>query len=117
MTDADLGTVPSEVYFLKNLQHPNLIRYLGCYEDEKYIILLTELHGTSWDAANPLFAGKMLEGLRMVPRSQRVGSEGKGDLNTLSSLNSKQREMLRPRVSCDLFECIDARTCQVLNFY
>ncbi|KAI9183500.1 hypothetical protein H9P43_004418 [Blastocladiella emersonii ATCC 22665] len=109
MKDATYGMVPSEIFFLKNLSHPNMVKLIDCFEDEKYIMAITELHGTSWDAANPVLqAGIEREGLRKVPRAQRVGSEGKGDLNTLSSLSSKQREMLRPRVSCDLFECIDA---------
>ncbi|KAJ3367736.1 hypothetical protein GGF31_007083 [Allomyces arbusculus] len=108
MHDPDLGAVPSEIYFLKNLRHPNLIKFLGCYSDAQYMMLVTELHGTSWDAANPELQGRYLEGLRPIPRAQRVGDEGKGDLNTLASLNAAQRERLRPRVSCDLFECIDA---------
>ncbi|ORZ36232.1 kinase-like domain-containing protein [Catenaria anguillulae PL171] len=107
--DPVLGTVPTEIFYLSTLSHPNLVKLLGYYDDGKeYIIAVTELHGTSWDSANPVLQRRRYEGLRTMPRAQRVGSEGKGDLNTLSSLNAKQREMLRPRVSCDLFECIDA---------
>ncbi|KAI9224817.1 kinase-like domain-containing protein [Blastocladiella britannica] len=108
MHDEKYGDVPSEIYFLANMNHPNLVSLLGCYKDENYIMAVTELHGTSWDYANPVLQQKPYEGLRTTPRAQRVGSEGKGDLNTLSSLSASQREMLRPRVSCDLFECIDA---------
>ncbi|KAJ1511463.1 hypothetical protein HMI54_000796, partial [Coelomomyces lativittatus] len=98
--------IPSEIFFLKRLSHPNIISYLGYYEDEKYYYLITELHGTSWDSENPTLKSRKLEGLKHLPRAKRVGSDGKGDLNTLSSLNSKQRLLLKPRVSCDLFECV-----------
>ncbi|KAL7751016.1 hypothetical protein RI367_003596 [Sorochytrium milnesiophthora] len=104
-----LGVVPSEIHFLSLLNHPNIIRFMDCFEDADYIILVTELHGTSWDSLNPLLNEHANPGLKSEPRHVRCGSEGKGDLNTLASLSTSQREMLKPRVSCDLFECIDDR--------
>jgi hypothetical protein len=45
--------IPFEVYLLKKLRHPNIISYIEHFMDEKYVILVTELHGTPWDATNP----------------------------------------------------------------
>ncbi|KAI9140390.1 kinase-like domain-containing protein [Paraphysoderma sedebokerense] len=95
-----------EIYLLKSLNHPNIIKFLDCFEDDNYIIMVTELHGTSWDSTNPVLDPNTHPGLKSEPRRMRVGSEGKGDAHTLASLSSSQKEMLRQRTSCDLFECI-----------
>ncbi|KAJ3313116.1 Kinesin-like protein kif22 [Boothiomyces sp. JEL0838] len=44
--------LPAEVATLKKLRHPNIIRYIEHITDEHYILLVTELHGTPWDASN-----------------------------------------------------------------
>ena len=36
--------MPVEIYLLKNLDHPNIIKYLDSYSDDKYFYLVTELH-------------------------------------------------------------------------
>ncbi|KAJ3025258.1 UNVERIFIED_CONTAM: hypothetical protein HDU68_007328, partial [Siphonaria sp. JEL0065] len=46
--DPVLGIVPTEVYILKNVSHPNVIKYLDYFEDNMYLYLVTELHGGSW---------------------------------------------------------------------
>ncbi|KAJ3410503.1 hypothetical protein HDV05_003693 [Chytridiales sp. JEL 0842] len=51
--DRDLGVVPMEVYILKNINHPNVINYIDCFHDSKYIYLITEMHGSQWNAPNP----------------------------------------------------------------
>ncbi|KAI9339884.1 kinase-like domain-containing protein [Obelidium mucronatum] len=48
-----LGLVPTEVYILKNVSHPNIIKYLDYFEDEMYLYLVTELHGGAWGAPQP----------------------------------------------------------------
>ncbi|KAJ3333630.1 hypothetical protein HDU76_005859 [Blyttiomyces sp. JEL0837] len=46
--DKDYGVIPMEVYILKSVNHPNIIAFLDCYDDEKYVYLVTELHGSQW---------------------------------------------------------------------
>ncbi len=38
--------VPMEVYILKNVRHKNIVRFLDYIEDERFCILVEELHGT-----------------------------------------------------------------------
>ncbi|KAJ3002195.1 UNVERIFIED_CONTAM: hypothetical protein HDU68_006403, partial [Siphonaria sp. JEL0065] len=47
--DPVLGVVPTEVYILKNVSHPNVIKYVEYFEDNIYSYLVTELYGKSWD--------------------------------------------------------------------
>ncbi|KAF9163962.1 hypothetical protein DFQ26_001963 [Actinomortierella ambigua] len=52
--DPELGVIPIEIYVLRNVSHPNIIRYINMYQDYKYFYLIMELHGTPWSASNPL---------------------------------------------------------------
>lgn len=49
--DRDVGVIPMEVFILKNVNHSNIISYLDYYEDEKYAYLITEMHGSHWNAS------------------------------------------------------------------
>ncbi|KAJ3326326.1 Kinesin-like protein kif22 [Boothiomyces sp. JEL0866] len=82
--------LPAEVATLKKLQHPNIIKYVEHITDEHYILLITELHGTPWDASN----------LELTP-ARNPGIKFKFKPYTTK---------YRSRTSSDLFECIDAHT-------
>ncbi|KAI9205615.1 kinase-like domain-containing protein [Polychytrium aggregatum] len=49
--DSDLGWVPSEVFILKRIQHPNVIRFLEYYDDDHFGYLITEIHGAPWTSS------------------------------------------------------------------
>ncbi|KAI8616483.1 kinase-like domain-containing protein [Chytriomyces sp. MP71] len=41
--------LPMELYLLKKLQHPSIIKYIEHFEDAKFYYLVTELHGMTWE--------------------------------------------------------------------
>ncbi|KAJ3358010.1 hypothetical protein HDU83_000067 [Entophlyctis luteolus] len=46
--------VPIEVATLQKINHPNIIRYIDHMAEKfKYVLLITELHGSEWCAAKP----------------------------------------------------------------
>lgn len=89
--DFELGMVPNEVSILKNLSHPGIVQFFECFDDGKYVYLVTELHGTSWSLANPLLNDQKNPGLK-AKRSISFG-------------NTATTEEEHP---FDLFECIEA---------
>ena len=93
--------LPSEVATLQRLRHPNIIQYLEHIVEADYILLITELHGTSWDASNLELDPLNNPGLKFKYREKTLETKG---------------AVIRNRTSCDLFECIDARTCPSLLF-
>ena len=62
--------------------------------EEDYILLITELHGTEWDASNPLLNPIKNPGLRLAKQQKP------------DELKTGQERVIRKRTSCDLFECI-----------
>ncbi|KAL2911446.1 hypothetical protein HK105_209097 [Polyrhizophydium stewartii] len=109
--------LPNEVYMLRTLQHPNIIQYIEHIIERDYVLLITELHGTSWDASNPKILGH--KGIKFRPRVKSAGAaSGPGAGSSLASDDVKEiphavssvpgAPFVRKRTSCDLFECIDA---------
>ncbi|KAG8580673.1 hypothetical protein GDO81_007384 [Engystomops pustulosus] len=47
--DSELGRVTQEIAILSRLQHPNIIRVLGIFENDKFFQLVMELHGDALD--------------------------------------------------------------------
>ncbi|KAI9337911.1 kinase-like domain-containing protein [Zopfochytrium polystomum] len=86
--DEQLGIVPTEIYFLKRLNHPNIIKFIDCFEDALYFLLVTEVHGGSWSGLCP-----------------KPPAEIASDPSVPSS--SAQDPAFARRASCDLFECIE----------
>ncbi|KAI1313039.1 hypothetical protein EDD11_002744 [Mortierella claussenii] len=133
--DPELGVIPMEIYALRNVSHPNIIGFLGSYQDFKYFYLVMELHGTPWSASNPLLSKhnantSMMEAIAKATMNQRnTAAEDGGSASTTSSgtasfaattssssssLNqlaegdeSPKPALLVRRTSCDLFECIE----------
>lgn len=92
--DCDGEQIPFEISVLKSLSHPNIITYIEHIMEKDYILLITELHGTSWDCTNTELDPIKHPYLKFKFREKVVGTE----VGAISS-----------RTSCDLFECIDAR--------
>ncbi|KAJ3093019.1 hypothetical protein HDU96_002547 [Phlyctochytrium bullatum] len=86
--DQQLGVVPMEVFILRRINHPNIIRFMDYHEDAVYCLLVTELHGGNWSAA---------------PSS----SPSATPTTTPSPLLTQPPAALQRRNSCDLFECIE----------
>ncbi|RKO91335.1 hypothetical protein BDK51DRAFT_31037 [Blyttiomyces helicus] len=113
--------VPLEVHILSQLSHPNIISYVEHIDEPDYVLLITELHGTEWDAlANKALDVAKNPGLREKPRGEdaEVGEgamegekvpAGKSECSPLFRLTKEQEKSIRRRTSCDLFECIDSR--------
>jgi serine/threonine protein kinase len=126
--------VPLEIYILSRLSHPNIVQYLEHFEERDYILLVTELHGTEWNVANPLLNPIRNPGLRQTsllkaqPSSATVTTSAVTATSTVTStkdpagakdtasiiecsplfrLTPEQEKSIRRRTSCDLFECID----------
>jgi len=96
--DPHIGRVPQEIAILNSINHPNIINFVEYINEEDYILLITELHGTEWDASNPLLNPIKNPGLRLAKQQKP------------DELKSEQEKVIRKRTSCDLFECIDAHT-------
>ncbi|XP_075425661.1 PAS domain-containing serine/threonine-protein kinase isoform X2 [Ascaphus truei] len=47
--DFELGRVTQEIAILSRLQHPNIVRILGVFENETFFQLVMELHGDALD--------------------------------------------------------------------
>lgn len=88
----ELGLVPSEVHFLHSLSHPGIVKFLDCFDDGKYVLLVTEFHGTSWSLTNPELNPRRNRGLKSAPSIAD---------HTLSKKSKEESP-------CDLFECIEA---------
>ena len=86
----ELGLVPSEVHFLHTLSHPGIIKFMDCFDDGKYIYLVTGVHGTSWNlSTNPALNPQRNPGLKNVLKANELVEAGKEES------------------PCDLFECIE----------
>ncbi|KAG5462240.1 MAG: kinase-like domain-containing protein, partial [Olpidium bornovanus] len=48
--DPALGLIPTEIYVLRMVDHPGIIRYVEYFEDPRYFYLVMELHGTPWNS-------------------------------------------------------------------
>lgn len=84
--------IPFEIKVLQDLKHPNIIKIVEWRKEHNYILLITELHGSSWDLSNSQINPVKNPGLKFATTRTKKTSA----------------EPLRRRTSCDLFECIEA---------
>lgn len=86
--------VPIEVYVLRQLDHPSIVKLVDFLADERYFYVVTELHGVEWRRRR----------LRSPPSpdaaSQIASSHSSSQTDSASSLATGS--------SRDLFECIEA---------
>ena len=108
-----------EVSIMKQLSHPNIIQYYDSYTDDKYIYLVMELFGTSWEHNNPLLTKDTHPGLREMECKKPPGNSlltfqpkyyELDDLIECSECqeNPLSATMIEYHARCDLFDCIDA---------
>ncbi|KAI8375185.1 kinase-like domain-containing protein [Blakeslea trispora] len=104
--DHELGTIPMEIYVLKNVHHPSVIGYVDSYQDSQFFYLIMELHGTQWSQTAYFDSS-------LIPRSPALSEDSfdGSSISSCSSLDSPLQEyppqQIKRRTSCDLFECIE----------
>ncbi|KAJ3229912.1 hypothetical protein HDU81_004926 [Chytriomyces hyalinus] len=106
--------VPAEITILQQLQHPNIIEYIDhVVEPKKYILLITELHGSEWKRAqystgpgssSTLVADDCGDG---PVEKKRAASDSKVQRAANLKTSTDQKPHIHKRTSFDLFECID----------
>lgn len=109
--DSELGLIPTEVFYLKTLNHRGIVQFLDYFEEDRYVYLVTELHGINWgemgrnsglnDKSNPGLKMKMIEKTKMANESINTTMNTKN--NTTSDDDPQNNTS-----PCDLFECIEA---------
>jgi len=120
--DRDLGVVPMEVFVLKTVRHPSVVRYIELFDDDQFFYLIMELHGTPWKAppskssskkSSPTPTAPASETQALMPSLQAnaMGLVQAGSQNDAAASGKALRPpppvpMERPS-SCDLFECIE----------
>ncbi|KAJ8664100.1 hypothetical protein O0I10_000378 [Lichtheimia ornata] len=113
--DPEIGPVPMEVYVLKHVRHENVVNFVDFYQDDAFIYLVMELHGTQWSASaldnknNNLATGQQ-QHLSPPPHSPALSQASEDSCP--SSPETPTEEYPTPRLytrrtSCDLFECIE----------
>ncbi|KAG5462835.1 MAG: kinase-like domain-containing protein [Olpidium bornovanus] len=53
-----------EIYVIKNLPHPGVIKFIDMFDDHKFFYLVMELHGTPWTSSNPVLQGSRVDATR-----------------------------------------------------
>ncbi|OUM60492.1 hypothetical protein PIROE2DRAFT_46188 [Piromyces sp. E2] len=78
--DEKEGFIPMECFIMKNVNHPNIVKYIDSFSDIKLFYIVMELHGNAWAK----------------------------DEDTLNNNNKKSGE-IEYQNAMDLFECIESR--------
>ncbi|EGF82043.1 hypothetical protein BATDEDRAFT_86769 [Batrachochytrium dendrobatidis JAM81] len=104
--DHDLGSVPMEVYILKNICHQNIVRFLDYYADADFCYLVTELHGSSWSSTDQDIPDVSTSTLFSPVFSQDSTPITSALLPSGMDSIAPQRS-ISSRPSMDLFECIE----------
>ncbi|CCF51669.1 uncharacterized protein UHO2_00118 [Ustilago hordei] len=78
--DPKLGVIPMEVFVLKVVDHPGVVKFIDLFDDRNFFYLVMEHHGTPWQPAAPE---------PVVPSKEL------------------RPAAMQRRTSCDLFECIE----------
>ncbi|KAH9466901.1 hypothetical protein MJO28_000497 [Puccinia striiformis f. sp. tritici] len=108
--------VPLEAYVLKTIRHRGVVAFVDLFEDNIYVYLVMEHHGTPWTASEkenkaPSFLKKLPTLLQPSPKKAPVT----GGLKLEMASESRKSSLTLPppmpgmmrRSSCDLFECIE----------
>ncbi|KDN53562.1 kinase-like protein [Tilletiaria anomala UBC 951] len=90
--DPQLGIIPMEVFALKVIDHPNVVKFIELFDDDDFFYLVMEMHGSPWKAPEAIDDKKKT--VALPPTSE--------------CLSPPQRHVpMERRSSCDLFECIE----------
>jgi len=84
--DEKEGYIPMECFIMKQIDHPNIVKYLDSYSDSKLFYIVMELHGNTW-----------------------ATDEDNINNNTNSGEVEYQNSM-------DLFECIESRAMRFTEY-
>lgn len=105
--DPCLGPVPMEIYVLRHVRHPNVVNYVDFFQDEQFLYLVMELHGTQWTTqAAAGSASSSTDGLPRSPETSQESDLSSSPPGTPTDEYPPTRLYVR-RTSCDLFECIE----------
>ncbi|KAE8220764.1 hypothetical protein CF319_g5759 [Tilletia indica] len=107
--DGDLGVVPMEVFVLKTVRHPSVIRFVELFDDDQFFYLVMELHGTPWKAPPPKVSPSKKGGpsTEALQPSQQANMPAAGQAFGDQALQPPRPAPMERRSSCDLFECIE----------
>ncbi|KAL2916455.1 hypothetical protein HK105_203888 [Polyrhizophydium stewartii] len=112
--DPDYGVIPMEVYFLRHCGHKNIISFVTVYSDDKFVYLITELHGSQWHAAKTKLDMSTPPHDDPIPDAAPPASAAAEALRLDMLPPSLSRSNTCPlpiklcrRPSMDLFECIE----------
>ncbi|KAG0303766.1 hypothetical protein BGZ98_006313 [Dissophora globulifera] len=109
--DPELGVVPMEIYALRNVSHPNIIGFMGSYQDFNNGMMEAIAKAT----LNHRNAAAANGGGSASTTSSGTASFSPTASSSSSSLNQLAEGLEEPpkpallvrRTSCDLFECIE----------
>ncbi|KAI7857645.1 kinase-like domain-containing protein [Circinella umbellata] len=112
--DPELGSVPMEIYVLKNVRHENIVNYVDFYQDDTFLYLVMELHGTQWSTTPSTIVNNNNNILNNIDPSSPPHSPALSQASEESFMSSPctptdeyPPQLYRRRTSCDLFECIE----------
>ncbi|KAI8141449.1 kinase-like domain-containing protein [Fennellomyces sp. T-0311] len=92
--------MPMEIYVLKHVRHPNVVRYIDSFEDSTFFYLVMELHGSQW--ISPPAPTEL-----QLPPSPPASPQLSNDNDSCDDEDVAERRPPTRRPSCDLFECIE----------
>lgn len=116
--DPEIGPVPMEVYVLKHVRHENVVNFVDFYQDDAFIYLVMELHGTQWSASaldnmNNSLATPSGQHLSPPPHSPALSQASEDSCPSSPETPTEEYpaastpRLYTRRTSCDLFECIE----------
>ncbi|ORY96829.1 kinase-like domain-containing protein [Syncephalastrum racemosum] len=111
--DPELGPVPMEIYVLKHVRHPNVVGYVDFYQDETFLYLVMELHGTQWSStavdmrASASASASHSPALSQASEDSYYSSSPRTPIDERLPTPPPPQQMFARRTSCDLFECIE----------
>ncbi|KAG2223132.1 hypothetical protein INT45_005688 [Circinella minor] len=100
--------MPMEIYVLKHVRHPNVVRYIDSFEDSTFFYLVMELHGSQWISPTPTAPQQLTQQTPEVqlppspPASPQLSDDSCDEDDDIAARRPPTR-----RPSCDLFECIE----------
>ncbi|KAI9321211.1 kinase-like domain-containing protein [Dichotomocladium elegans] len=108
--DSELGPVPMEVYVLKHVRHENVVNFVDFYQDDAFIYLVMELHGTQWSSGTTDDRTQISS--TTPPHSPALSQDSYSCPSSPETPMDEYPPQQQPRLyarrtSCDLFECIE----------
>lgn len=109
--DPELGPIPMEIYVLKHVRHPNVVGYVDFYQDETFLYLVMELHGTQWSSTavdmRASASSSHSPALSQASEDSYYSSSPRTPIDEHLPTPPSPQQMFARRTSCDLFECIE----------